>query len=166
MPKLSHSNNGHLAFIQNMRQVRKVLFNIPLGYDTSDTDQNEPVMDSLPGATYQHSPAGHIVDSDQDSDTEESNEPDEDEISKPLSQYTYSIAVSNQFTHTERVQASAASNRFTYTDEDESIAASDQDIEEEELESSVVSYRVTYSDDEEMNPGPLCVLLSFSHPAS
>jgi hypothetical protein len=138
--------------------------------DVADTNQDEPAMDSFPGATYQNSPDDQdetMVDSDQDSDTEEeSSEPDEDEISKPLSRNTYYIAVSNRFTHTERVQASAASNQYTYTDEDESVAASDQDIEEEELESSAVSYRVTYSDDEKMNPGPLCVLLFFSHPAS
>ncbi|KAJ7905072.1 hypothetical protein B0H13DRAFT_2023860 [Mycena leptocephala] len=149
MPNLYHRNKGHLAVIQKMRQVRKVWFNTPLGYDTSDTDQDEPAMD-----LYQHSSDDQdetMVDSGQDSDTEEeSSEPDEDETITPRNQYTYSIAVSNQFTHTERVQGSAASNQYTYTDEDESIAASDQDIEEEEIESSAA----------QMNPGPFIATTS------
>ncbi|KAJ7489458.1 hypothetical protein FB451DRAFT_690625 [Mycena latifolia] len=43
-PDQVRSNDGHFAIIGKMREVRKIWFNISLGYDTPDSEQGEPAL--------------------------------------------------------------------------------------------------------------------------
>lgn len=65
MPNKKASNNGHFAFIQKMREVRKIWFNIPLGYDTADSEQEPAAISCYPLDLYSSCQAdGHDVDDD------------------------------------------------------------------------------------------------------
>ncbi|KAF7369000.1 hypothetical protein MVEN_00226700 [Mycena venus] len=58
----SWHNRAHFAFIGKMRLVRQICFNIPLEYDTSDSECDGPTMASCLGATTAH----HGMDIDED----------------------------------------------------------------------------------------------------
>ncbi|KAJ7145091.1 hypothetical protein C8R43DRAFT_1012804 [Mycena crocata] len=74
MPNAIASNNGHRAFIFQMRKVRKVLFNCntPMGYDTPDSDEEEQVFSFMIGVIGLVS--GDISGAEDDAEVEDEDE--------------------------------------------------------------------------------------------
>ncbi|KAJ7472242.1 hypothetical protein B0H11DRAFT_1347620 [Mycena galericulata] len=95
MPNEFHSNGGHLAFIGKMRQVRKIWFNIPLEYNTPDSEQEEPALVLSFSIFIGYRPSSDsgddddYVPGDQDvADAELNGEEDDDDLSDlPLSAF-------------------------------------------------------------------------------
>ncbi|KAF8201046.1 hypothetical protein K438DRAFT_1932803 [Mycena galopus ATCC 62051] len=81
-------NETHMGFIKKMRLVRKIWFNTSLGYDTADSDQDEPAAVLFIGAIgfagYRDSDT-QDDDSGSDRDTEDVGVDDDDLLDLPLS---------------------------------------------------------------------------------
>ncbi|KAK7052390.1 cupin-5 domain-containing protein [Favolaschia claudopus] len=86
----NHSCNGtHFAFIEKMRRLRHLWFATPVGYDTADSDTDEPLESLFVGAMSFAFDAVDTEDddanSDSDQDSEEELEEEGDLSSLPLS---------------------------------------------------------------------------------
>ncbi|KAJ7103745.1 hypothetical protein C8R44DRAFT_887266 [Mycena epipterygia] len=78
MPDQIASNEAHFAFIGKMRQVRKIWFNTPLGYDTPDSDKEPAIVSCFSMSFAGYRDSADSDDGEQVSDTESDMESDTD----------------------------------------------------------------------------------------